>query len=204
VSRRRKIALGLVGVIGLLILAATFWDPPEVGAGDGHLLVLDPRTGRTLHDRAFAGGWIVAALLSDGRIAVAHEDSCQDHEGGALGTWNATLARQLGKRALDPCTIARLDPRGLRKRMGETGVGLGPAYLKGRPGGVSVPLDHGKIVEHLVHRGPETWYGGLTAYDGAGNVVWKREFPGKHLGIVDARSGVVTVPVAGKYTPGTD
>jgi hypothetical protein len=202
VSARRKIALGVVGVVGLLILAATFWDPPEVGAGDGRVLVLDPRTGKTLHERTFAGGWIVAALLADGRVAVAHEDSCPDREGGALGTWNATLAEQLSKRALDPCIVARLDPRTLRMRLGETGTGLGPTYLGSR--GVSVPLDHGKIVEHLVHRGPESWYGGLTAYDGAGTVIWKREFPGKHLGLVDARNGAVILPVAGEYTPGAD
>jgi len=202
-SLRRKILLGVVGIIGLLILAATFWDPPDVGSGDGRVLVLDPLTGKTLHDQAFSGGWVVAALLADGRIAVADADSCPGHKGGALSIWNVALGQQLSTRALDPCIVARLDPRGLRKRLGETGIGLGPAYQKG-DGGVSVPLDHGHIVEHLVQRGPESWYGGLTAYDGAGTVIWKREFPGKHLGIVDARSGAVIVPVAGNYTPGTD
>jgi hypothetical protein len=200
-SPRRRIAIGLLGVVALLIVAATFWDPPQTGSGDGRLLVLDPQTGKTLHERDFDGGWIVAALLGDGRIAVADLDSCPTRKGGALSTWNATLERQRSRRALDPCVVARLDPRSLRKRLGETGVGLGPTFLAN--GDVSVPLDHGKVVEHLIRRGPESWYGGLTAYDGAGAVVWKRNFPGKHLGLVDARNGQVIVPVAGEYMPGT-
>ena len=200
-SLRRKILLGVVGIIGLLILAATFWDPPDVGSGDGRVLVLDPLTGKTLHEKAFSGGYVVAVIRADGRIVVADVDSCPTHKGGALSTWDATLSTRLSTRSLDPCVVAKLDPKALLQRLGETGLGIGPTYSKN---GVSVPLDHGKIVEHLVRRGPESWYAGLTAYDGAGKVIWTRAFPGKRLGIVEARNGTVIVPVNGKFTPGTD
>ena len=201
-SRRSKILLSLLTVVALLILGATFWDPPRTGSGEGRLLVLDARTGRTLHERSFAGGWVVASLLSGGRIAVGHVDSCPDGEGGAISVWNGTLERRLGGGPVDPCTVARLDPGTLRKRFGESSAGLGPMFLDQI--GVSAPLGDGRVVETLETQNGASWYTALTAVDADGEPLWRRSFDGEHLGVVDARDGQVIVPVSGEYTPGTD
>jgi hypothetical protein len=201
VSGRRKLAFGVILIVALLLLAATFWSPPGTGAGEGRVLVLDARTGKTLHERTFSGGWVVAALLRDGRIAVAHEDSCPDGEGGATSIWNATLERRLSGGPLDPCAVAKLDPRSLRARYGERSADLGPTFLEGI--GVSAPLGAGRIVETLETKGPESWYTALTAVDAKGERLWRRSFGGRRLGVVDARDGTVIVPVTGRYVPGT-
>jgi hypothetical protein len=194
----------VVAGAAILILVGAFrlWqDEHPAGRGDGRLLVLDARTGRTLHERSFSGGWIVAAVLTGGRVAVADLDSCPDGVGGQLSVWDASLERKLSGHAAPACEVSRLDPASLRRRMGDETAGLGPDFNRGI---VTIPLGQGKIVQTESERTDPsgTWLTRATAYDAGGRVLWRRS--GRILGIADARAGQVLLPIQGDFTPGTD
>ena len=197
---RRRLALTVLVAAALLIGAAALWSQARSG-DDGRVLVLDARTGAVLHERSFTGGFVVVALLRGGRVAVAHVDSCPGDLGGAISVWDAALGRQISGRKVAPCIVARLEPRTLRERLGDT-PGLGARVLDG---GITLPFaDGGRIVESLRTPDDVARANALTRYDAAGRVLWRRVFADDTLGIADARDGRIVVPLLGGFTPGSD
>ena len=77
----------------LLFGAATLWQSGRPEDRYAHVLLLDPKTGKTLQRQILDGGYAVPALLSGGRVAVATLDSCPDGKGGSITVFDATLER---------------------------------------------------------------------------------------------------------------
>ena len=75
-SGRRKLLVVVVGIVLILFGAATLWRGKHSDPRFARVLLLDPRTGKTLHEQAVDGGYAVAELLADGRIAVGTYDTC--------------------------------------------------------------------------------------------------------------------------------
>jgi hypothetical protein len=202
VSRRRKVALSLVAVVALLFGAATLWQSAEPDPRYARILVLDPRTGETVHEQVVDGGYAVVALLSGGRVAVATMDSClAPQKGGTLTVLDATLQRVVRSDAMPPCTVARIGVAGLRMRFGE--VARGPAPTE-TGSGYRVEFSRGAIVEGSDAQDSLRRSNSLSAYDSAGRLLWRRASFGGWLGAVDARDGRIAVPIQGSFTSGAD
>jgi hypothetical protein len=199
VSRRRKIVLTVLAPVVLLFGAASLWQSGRPDNRYAHVLLLDPKTGDTLHRQIVDGGYAVAALLARGRVAVATADSCPDGKGGSITVFDATLQHVIRKRSIPPCTVARLDAGGLRKLLAEE---PGPPAEYGRT--MTVELGAGKVVESADESASLGLLNRLTAYDRAGGTVWTRADFGGHLGGVDARDGRIAVTALGEFTPGSD
>lgn len=199
-SRRRWLLAALFAPVVLLLGAATLWQGKHSDPRYARVLLLDPRTGKTLHEQVVDGGYAVVALLKGGRVAVATLDSCPTARGGSLLVLDATLEHVISSRSLEPCTVARIDPPGLRARFEKSGLPA-PDYNGGRD--VTVLLGRGKIVETYKQTNGAFWLSAMTAYDESGRVLWKRDALGR-LGVVDVRNNRIAVPVFGEFTPGSD
>jgi hypothetical protein len=200
VSRRRKVVLCVLAVVALLFGAATLWQSGD-SAARARVLELDPATGKTLHEWPADGGYAVVALLSGGRVAVATLDSCPGGKGGHVTVLARSLERVIDRRAMAPCNVARVDPAGLRSRLGDDMPGLGPHYDGSR---VIVYVGKSKIVETSTQQADGSgWLTGIAAFDASGRVRWKRGDLGR-IGIADARDGRLVLPVFGTFTPGSD
>jgi hypothetical protein len=200
VSRRRWLLVALFLPVALLLGAATLWQSDQVDPRYARVLLLDPRTGKTLHAQVVDGGYAVVALLTGGRVAVATLDSCPQGKGGSLLVLDASLEHVLSTRSMNPCTVARIDPPGLRARFEKSQLPA-PDYNGGRD--LTVRLGRGKIVETYDQKSGLFWFSALTAYDASGRVLWKRDSLGR-IGVVDVRDGRAVVPVFGEFTPGSD
>jgi hypothetical protein len=200
VSRRRKIALSVLGVVALLFGAATLWQNGRPDNRYAHLLLLDPKTGETLRRQILDGGYALPALLSGGRVAVATEESCPDRQGGSVTVFDATLQRVLRHRSLAPCDVARLDVAGLRKLVGAAPEPA-PAFDETT---MTFRLGDGKLT-YSADAGVAPGRGNrLTAYDAAGRKLWTRTSFGGQLGAADVRGDRIAVVTAGQFTPGSD
>jgi hypothetical protein len=193
VSRRRKIAFSVIGAIALLIGAATLWQSGRPEDRYAHVLLLDPKTGETVHRQILDGGYAIAALLPRGRVAVATMDSCLDGQGGSITVFDATLEHVLSTRSYAPCGVARLDSGGLRKLLG---VKSGPAF------GSTIKLGEGRLFVQSADKGSAL--NRLTVYDAAGETIWTRTSFGGPLGSKDARDGRIAITSLGQFTPGSD
>jgi hypothetical protein len=202
-SRRRKVLVTVVGVALILFGAATLWQSNDGGVPRyARVLLLDPATGKTVREWRADGGYAVVALLAGGRVAVATLDSCPDGKGGHVTVLDRSLQRVISRRALAPCIVARIDPPGLRSRLGEDVPALRPDYGGGSD--VTVHLGGGKVVEtYTTQADGSGWLTAITAFDASGRPGWKLSGLG-HLGIADARGGRLVVPVFGTFTPGSD
>jgi hypothetical protein len=200
VSRRLQLTIAVIGVLGFLIGAATLWQRAETDPRYARVLLLDPRTGETLHEQVLDGGYAVAALLSGGRVAVGTLDSCPDQRGGTILVLAATLERVISSRAVNPCVVARLDTRTLRLRF-ESDAGM--HFIDNAPDHYTVRLGSGRIVQTYDGVDGGNWLARMTAYDANGKQLWKRNSLGR-IGAVDVRDGRVVVPVFGEFTPGSD
>jgi hypothetical protein len=198
-SRRRRIAFSVIAAVALLIGAAALWQDGQPSSRNARVLMLDPRTGTTLHQQLMDGGYAVVALLRGGRVAVATLDSCPDGRGGSLTVLDGTLQRVVSHRSLPPCTVARIDAAGLRADAGDN-AGL-PRPAEGRSG-LTVAFGRGKLVEAIEPGGQ--WFDSLAAYDASGRLLWKRTSFGGHPGAVDVRDGRIAISVLGEFTPGSD
>ena len=198
-SGRRTLVVTAIAVVVLLFGAATLWQSGRPEDRYAHVLLLDPRTGETLHRQILDGGYAVPALLSGGRVAVATLDSCPDGKGGSVTVFDETLERVLQTRELAPCTVARLSSGGLRKLLGDSPgaapVATSSATTQTLAGGTLVQ-DADGIVPLALNR--------LTAYDASGRVVWKRTSFDNPIGAADARDGRVAVAEQGEFTPGLE
>jgi hypothetical protein len=200
-SRRRKVLVTVVGIGLILFGAATLWQGNDGGVPRyARVLLLDPATGKTLHERKLDAGYAIAALLSGGRVAVATEDSCPDQRGGRITVFAASLTRVLSTRTVYPCTVAQFNVDSLRTRF-QPDRGPLPRYAEDA---VTVRLGAGKIVETYSHGSDgAVWLSAMAAFDGSGRPLWQRSDLG-HIGVVDVRDGRVLVPVLGTFTPGSD
>jgi hypothetical protein len=196
---RRRIALTAVVAVALLIGAAALWQSGQPGSRNARVLLLDPHTGKTLHEQIMDGGYAVVALLKGDHVAVATLDSCPDGRGGSLTVLDGTLQRVVSHSAMPPCTVARIDAADLRADTGDAAKLPRPA--EGRSG-LTVAFGRGRLVETLEPGGQ--WFDSLAAYDATGRLLWKRTSFGGHPGAVDVRDGRVAVPVLGVFTPGSD
>ena len=197
---RRRATLALIAAVALLIGAATLWQDAKSGSRHARILMLDPRTGATLHEHSLPGGYAIADLLARGRVAVASENGCPDSRGGWISVFDASLQHLISQHPADPCMVARLNVGDLRKQF-EGSPGTLPDYNGGRD--VTVRLGAGKIVETSTHANGGDWLSALTAYDASGRVLWRRGSLGS-IGVVDVRDGRVVVPVFGEFTLGSD
>jgi hypothetical protein len=170
------------------------------GDGRGHILMLDPRTGATLHEHVLPGGYAIAEILARGRVAVASENGCPDSRGAWITVFDASLQRVISQRPADPCAVAKLNIGDLRMQL-EHARGTLPDYDGAKD--VIVRLGAGKIVETYAHSSIGVFLSGLTAYDGAGHKLWSRG-PLGEIGVVDIREGRLVVPVFGDFTLGSD
>jgi hypothetical protein len=199
-SRRRKLVLSVLGVVALLFGAASLWQSGQPDDRYAHVLLLDPKTGETLHRQILDGGYAFPALLSGGRVAVATLDSCPDGKGGSVTVFDATLEHVLQHRSLAPCAVARLDAVGLRKLVGD-GAGPAPVFDEKT---MTFGLGDGKVV-YSADKGASLGLSNrLTAYDAAGRTLWTRASFGGQLGALDARGGRLAVATTGEFTPGGD
>lgn len=198
-SRRRKLVVTAIAAVVLLFGAATLWQSGRPEDRYAHVLLLDPKSGDTLHRQILDGGYAVPALLSGGRVAVATLDSCPDGKGGSVTVFDATLERVLETRRLAPCAVARLSSGSLRELLGDPPgrppVATSSATTQRFAGGKLVQ-DADGIVPLALNR--------LTAYDASGRVVWRRTSFGNPIGTADARDGRVAVAEQGEFTPGLD
>ena len=197
---RRRVTLALIAVVALLIGAATLWQDAQPSSRNAYVLLLDPRSGKTLHKQLMDGGYAVAALLRGGRVAVGTMDSClQPQQGGRITVFDATLAHVISTTAEDPCVVARLDNRLLRMR-------FDPADSRRNwhegPTTVTVALPHGKLVEYEKPSGSHSMTR-IAAFDAAGRVLWQRSDLGV-LGLADVRDGRLLITTEGAFTPGSD
>lgn len=199
-TRRRWLLAALFLPVALLLGAATLWQGRHTDPRFARVLLLDPRTGKTLHEQTLDGGYAVVALLSGDRVAVATLDSCPDGRGGSLLVLDANLEHVVSSRSIDPCTVARIDPAGLRNRFERSRVPP-PDSHGGR--NVTVHLGRGRIVETYEQTSGLFWLNALTAYDESGRVLWKRDTLGR-IGLVDVRNNRIALPVFGEFTPGSD
>ena len=201
-SGRRKILVVVVGIALILFGAASLWQSNETDPRYARVLLLDPRTGETLHEQTVDGGYAVAALLTGGRVAVATMDSClTPQKGGSVGVLDATLENVKSSRAIDPCTVARIGVADLRERFGETVDGPRPRETGSD---YRVPFGRGEIVEGRDAQDSLRRSNSLTAYDADGRLLWKRASFGGWLGEVDVRANRISVPVFGTFTGGSD
>jgi hypothetical protein len=200
VRRRGWIALAVILPVALLLAAATVWQGGHSDPRFARVLLLDPRTGKTLHAQTMEGGYAVTALLDRGRVAVATLDSCPDGKGGLIAVLDASLQRVIASRRVNPCVVARIDPAGLRARFGES-VPNGTDYRDGRD--VTVRLGRGKLVETYGQENGLYWLNRITAYSESGQMLWQRRDLGR-IGVADVRDGRLVVPVFGEFTPGSD
>ena len=199
-SRRRKIALSVIGAIALLFGAATLWQSGRPEDRYAHVLLLDPKTGETLRRQILDGGYALPALLSGGRVAVATVDSCPDKVGGSVTVFDATLERVLEHRALAPCAVARLDAAGLRKLAGDASE-QAPTFDEKT---MTFPLGDGKLAYSADEGVAPGRSNRLTAYDAAGRRLWTRTSFGGQLGAADVRGDRIAVVATGQFTPGID
>jgi hypothetical protein len=195
-TRRRKILVLVVGVGLVLFGAASLWQSGRA-AKHAHMLLLDPQTGETLHDAVLDGGYALPALLADGRVAVATLDSCPDGKGGSITVFDATLKHVVSRRSYPPCGVARLDPGGLRKLVGEAA---------GAPFGTTIRLGQGRLLVMSVDGNDALGRPNrrVTVYDDAGDTLWTRDAFDGRLGVMDARGGRIAVTAFGDFTPGSD
>jgi hypothetical protein len=199
-SRRRKLLVVAVGVGLILFGAVSLWQSDRrSNSRFARVLLLDPRTGKTLHEQTMNAGYAVAALLADGRVAVGTLDSCPDHKGGHIVVLDASLQRVIRSRAVNPCLVAKLDPRTLRARFEPD---PGPLFLEDTSLRYTVRLGSGKIVQSH-DQGGLYELTRMAAYDANGKLLWKRNSLGR-IGAVDVRGNRVLVPVYGTFTPGAD
>ncbi len=165
VSRRRKILLAAFAWIALLFGAATLWQSGRPEDRYAHVLLLDPKTGKTLHGRSSTAATRVAALLSGGRVAVATLDSCPDGKGGSLTVFDATLERVVPHRAAR--ALRRGAPRPGRAAGAARRAPPGPA-----PSTSNTTSGHARRTGKLVESADEDVALGLvnrlTPYDAAG------------------------------------
>ncbi len=199
-SRRRKIALSVIGAIALLFGAATLWQSGRPEDRYAHVLLLDPKTGETLRRQILDGGYALPALLSGGRVAVATVVSCPDKLGGSVTVFDATLEHVLKHRSLAPCAVPRLDVVGLRKLAGDAS-GPAPAFDEKT---MTLPLGGGKLVYSADEGVAPGRSNRLTAYDAAGRKLWTRTSFGGQLGAADVRGDRIAVVATGQFTPGSD
>jgi hypothetical protein len=199
VSRRRWIAAGVVLPVALLLAAATAWQGGHSDPRFARVLLLDPRSGKTLHEQTMDAGYAVTALLRRGRVAVATLDSCPDGKGGLITVLDAALQRAISSRRVNPCVVARIDPAGLRQRF-EASTVKRAEYRGGRD--VTVRLGRGRLVETYRRESGRSWLNRITAYSESGQILWQRDDLGR-IGIADVRGGRVVVPVFGTFTPGS-
>jgi hypothetical protein len=185
-------ALLAVGAVGL-------WNHSR-GNSEARILLLDPATGRTLHEHVVPGGYAVVAILSDGRVAVASEAGCPDDRVARITLLDRSLERVLSSHDVSPCAVARMDSAQLTRRF-QASPGPLPRY--DGTTGVTVRMGGGEIVE-TYERTPAGlyWLHVLTARDRSGRVTWRRTL--HHVGVVDARNGVLVAPLFGEFTPGSD
>jgi hypothetical protein len=200
VSRRRKIALSVLGVIALLIGAATLWQNGRPENRYAHLLLLDPKTGETLRRQILDGGYAFPALLSGGRVAVATVDSCPDKLGGSVTIFDATLEHVLRHRSLAPCAVAHLDAAGLRELVGDAPEPA-PAFDEKT---MTFRLGDGKLTDSADEGVAPGRSNRLTAYDAAGRKLWTRSSFDGQLGAADVRGDRIAVVTTGQFTPGGD
>ena len=190
-----------LSLIVVAVLAVLVWNHSKPGGHNARILLLDPRTGATLHEHSVPGGYAVAELLGGGRIAVASEDGCPDSRGAWITLLDDSLQHVLRQRSVNPCMVARLNFGGLRKRFGQS-AGTPPNYNGSHD--VTVRLGAGKIVETYARADDgTTWLNELTAYDASGRVLWKRGLLGR-IGVTDVRDGRVVLPLYGDFTLGSD
>lgn len=195
---RRLVLLGAFAAI--LLGGVAVLRQRAGGDGRGHILMLDPRTGATLHEHVLPGGYALAEILAAGRVAVASENGCPDHRGAWITVFDASLQRVISQRPADPCAVARLNIGDLRMQF-EHERGALPDYDGAKD--VIVRLGAGKIVESYSHSSIGTFLSRLTAYDRAGHKLWSRG-PLGEIGVADVRDGRVVVPVYGDFTLGSD
>jgi hypothetical protein len=198
-ARRRRLLVAVTLAAAVIAGWAAFrhFGGEDVG---GRVLMLDPRTGATLHQHSAPGGYAIAELLAGGRVAVASENGCPDAQGAWIRMFDESLRHVISERRVDPCMVARLNVGDLRARF-EKSRGTLPDYNGGR--NVIVRMGAGKIVETYAHANGLNWLAAMTAYDAAGHVVWTRGSLGR-IGVVDARDGRVIVPVFGRFTLDSD
>jgi hypothetical protein len=147
------------------------------------ILVLDARTGKTLHEYTAGGGYAVVALLRRGRVAVASMDDCINGGGGSIVVLDAQLARARRISSPGGCAVARMNPSDLRDA-------AEPRRAPPEDG-----LAGGAVDQFAGSQ--------LVARDAAGKVLWKRGL-GRALGVIDTRDGRTVVPELGRFTPGSD
>jgi hypothetical protein len=199
---RSATRLALAAALGAVVVAGVAVLRQSSGGGDGRgrVLMLDPRTGATLHDHALPGGYAIAEILARGRVAVASENGCPDHRGAWITVFDPSLQRVISEHSADPCAVAKLNVGDLRMQF-EHSRGALPDYDGSKD--VIVRTSAGRIVETYAHSNGGTWLSALTAYDAAGHILWKRGTFGQ-IGVVDVRGGHVILPVYGDFTLGSD
>jgi hypothetical protein len=147
------------------------------------ILVLDAHSGKTLHGYDARGGYAVAALLRDGRVAVAAMDDCIDGGGGSIVVLDAALEHAKLISSPSGCAVARMNPGDVR------------AVVEPRRAPAEDGLAGG-VIDQLASSQ-------LSARDAAGKTLWKRAF-GRALGVIDTRDGRTVVPELGRFAPGSD
>ncbi|MDP9256053.1 MAG: hypothetical protein M3Q31_05800 [Actinomycetota bacterium] len=197
-----RFALSLAVTALVVAGVGLVWNHSRARHDDGHarILLLDPRTGTTLHEHSVPADYAIAELLAGDRVAVASENGCPDSRGARITVLDASLQHVISERSVNPCMVARLNVGDLRKRFGQSSGTL-PDYNGGHD--VTVRLGAGKIVETYAHPNGLFWLTEMTAYDASGRVLWKRGSLGR-IGVVDVRNGRVMVPVFGEFALGSD
>jgi hypothetical protein len=197
---RRRVAFSAIAAVALLVGAAALWQDGQPSSRNAHVLLLDPRTGRTLHEQITDGGYAVVALLRGGWVAVGTMDSClKPQQGGRIAVFDAQLAHVISTTAVDPCVVARLDNRLLRMRFEP---GNSARNWRQGPGTVTVPLGRGKLVEYQKPAGLRPLIR-IAAFDADGRMLWQRSDLGE-IGLADVRDGRLLLSTEGAFTPGSD
>jgi hypothetical protein len=199
-TRQRKILVTVIGIGMVLFGVGSVWLESTSDSRHARVLLLDPRTGKTLHQHSLPGGYAIADLLSGGRVAVASENGCPDSRGAWITVLDASLEHVISEHPVNPCMVARLNIGDLRKRFGEL-AGTLPDYNGSQ--NVIVGLGAGKLVETSTQANGGSWLSGMTAFDASGRVLWTRGSLGR-LGVADVRDGRIVIPVYGEFTLGSD
>jgi hypothetical protein len=197
-ARRVAFAVALGAFVAVAVVAVL--RQSSGGDGRGRVLMLDPHTGATLHEHVLPGGYAIAEILARGRVAVASENGCPNHQGAWITVFDASLQHVISQSSADPCAVAKLNMGDLRMQL-EHSRGALPDYDGAKD--VIVRMGTGRIVETYSHSNSGTWLSALTAYDAAGHVLWQRG-PLGQIGVVDVREGHIILSVYGDFTLGSD
>jgi hypothetical protein len=194
-SGRRKLLVIAVGIGLILFGAASLWQNKESDPRFARVLVLDARTGKTLHEGTLDAPSAVVTFLANGRVAVATLKHCSQRDVCArISVLDAALKRVIRTREVDPYIVQRLDARLLHMRF-EPGAWSDPPKEDGHT--TTYPLGSGTLVlsgpaEDMLGRRTN-----IAAYDAAGHRLWRR-----HLGAMggaDFHAGRLVLAVMGDH-----